>query len=43
VLERALILGHVEWSLLLNAAYLVVMAWLGLRVAIHRLARMLQP
>jgi lipooligosaccharide transport system permease protein len=43
VLERALILGHVEWSLLLNAAYLVVMAWLGLRVATRRLSRMLQP
>jgi lipooligosaccharide transport system permease protein len=43
VLERAFILGHVEWSLLLNAAYLVVMAWLGLRVATHRLTRMLQP
>jgi lipooligosaccharide transport system permease protein len=43
VLERALVLGHVEWSLLLNAAYLVAMAWLGLRVAIHRLSRMLQP
>jgi lipooligosaccharide transport system permease protein len=43
VLERALVLGHVEWSLLLNAAYLVVMAWLGLRVATRRLARMLQP
>jgi lipooligosaccharide transport system permease protein len=43
VLERALILGHVEWSLVLNAAYLVVMAWLGLRVAVSRLSRMLQP
>jgi lipooligosaccharide transport system permease protein len=43
VLERALILGHVEWSLLLNAAYLAVMAWLGVRVATRRLTRMLQP
>jgi len=43
VLERAFILGHVQWSLLLNAAYLVVMAWLGLRIATRRLTRMLQP
>jgi lipooligosaccharide transport system permease protein len=42
VLERALVLGHVEWSLLLNAAYLAVMAWLGLSVATHRLTRLLQ-
>jgi lipooligosaccharide transport system permease protein len=42
VLERALVLGHVEWSLLLNAAYLAVMAWLGLSVATHRLIRLLQ-
>ncbi|HXY95143.1 MAG TPA: ABC transporter permease [Acidimicrobiia bacterium] len=43
VLERAFVLGHVEWSLVLNAAYLVVMAWLGLRIATSRLTRMLQP
>jgi len=43
VLERAFILGHMQWSLLLNAAYLVVMAWLGLHIATRRLTRMLQP
>ena len=43
VLERALVLGHVEWSLLLNALYLVVMAWLGVRIATARLQTMLQP
>ena len=37
VLERALVLGHVEWTLLLNALYLVVMAWLGVRIATRRL------
>ena len=42
VLERAFVLGHVEWALLLNAAYLAVMAWLGLTVASRRLSRMLQ-
>jgi lipooligosaccharide transport system permease protein len=43
VLERGFVLGHVEPSMLLNAAYLVVLAWLGLRVATRRLTRMLQP
>ena len=43
VLERALILGHIEWTLLLNALYLVVMAWLGVRIATTRLLSMLQP
>ena len=43
VLERALVLGHVEWTLLLNALYLVVMAWLGVRIATARLQTMLQP
>jgi lipooligosaccharide transport system permease protein len=43
VLERSFVLGHVEWSLFLNAAYLVIMAWLGLSVATRRLIRMLQP
>lgn len=43
VLERALVLGEVRWSLIVNAAYLVVLAWLGVRVATRRLRRMLQP
>jgi lipooligosaccharide transport system permease protein len=43
VLERSFVLGHVEWSLFLNAAYLAIMAWLGLSIATRRLTRMLQP
>lgn len=43
VLERALILGDVEWTLLLNAAYLGVMGWAGLRIASRRIGRLLQP
>ena len=39
VLERALVLGHVEWTILLNVLYLVVMAWLGVRIATRRLRR----
>jgi lipooligosaccharide transport system permease protein len=42
-LERALVLGDVRWTLLLDAAYLFVMGWLGLRIAIRRVARLLQP
>ena len=43
VLERALILGDVHWSLLLNALYLAVMGTLGLRLAARRLRPLLQP
>jgi lipooligosaccharide transport system permease protein len=43
VLERALILGHVEWILLVHAAYLLVVGWAGMRIATRRLARLLQP
>ena len=42
-LERALVLGDIEWTLLLNVAYLVVMGWLGLRIATRRLQTLLQP
>jgi lipooligosaccharide transport system permease protein len=43
VLERSLILGNVHWTLFLNAAYLAVMGLVGVRVAGHRLGRLLQP
>jgi lipooligosaccharide transport system permease protein len=42
-LERALVLGEVDASLLGHAAYLAVMGWFGLRVASRRLAALLQP
>jgi lipooligosaccharide transport system permease protein len=42
-LERALVLGDPSPVLLLHAAYLVAMGWIGLRVAGRRLGRMLQP
>jgi lipooligosaccharide transport system permease protein len=43
VLERSLVLGDVHWSLLLNAGYLALMGFVGLRVAGRRLGRLLQP
>jgi lipooligosaccharide transport system permease protein len=43
VLERALVLGQLQWSLLLNAAYLLVMGLICMRVATKRLAWLLQP
>jgi lipooligosaccharide transport system permease protein len=42
-LERALVLGHLEWTLLLHVAYLLAMGAVGLRVADRRLSQMLQP
>jgi lipooligosaccharide transport system permease protein len=42
-LERGLVLGVLSWTMLLNAAYLAVMGWVGVRVATRRLARLLQP
>ena len=42
-LERGLILGDIRWTLLLNAAYLGAMGWVGVRVAARRLGRLLQP
>jgi lipooligosaccharide transport system permease protein len=43
VLERALVLGQVSWFLLVNAAYLLVMGLVCMRVATKRLAWLLQP
>jgi lipooligosaccharide transport system permease protein len=43
VLERSLVLGDVHWSLFVNAAYLLVMGTVGVRIAGRRLGRLLQP
>ena len=43
VLERALVLGKVDWILLVHAAYLIVLGWVGMTVATRRLSRLLQP
>jgi lipooligosaccharide transport system permease protein len=42
-IERAVVLGELSPVLLVHAAYLVVMGWVGLRVASRRLGRMLLP
>jgi len=43
VLERSLVLGDLHWTLLLHAAYLVVMGLIGLRIASRRIGLLLQP
>lgn len=42
-IERALVLGDMRWTLLLNVAYLAVLGFVGLRVAGARLVTLLQP
>jgi lipooligosaccharide transport system permease protein len=42
-LERALILGELSPTLVLHAAYLAAMGWIGLRVAGRRLGALLLP
>jgi lipooligosaccharide transport system permease protein len=42
-LERGLVLGHLEWTMLLNAAYLATLGTVGLRVASGRLGHLMQP
>jgi lipooligosaccharide transport system permease protein len=42
-LERALVLGGVEWSLLINVAYLFTMGFVGTRVGGVRLRALMQP
>jgi lipooligosaccharide transport system permease protein len=42
-IERALVLGDVSAGLLVHAAYLAVVGWLGLRLATRRLGLLLQP
>jgi lipooligosaccharide transport system permease protein len=43
VIERALVLGDLHWTLLLNAAYLALMGTIGLRVASRRIVGLLEP
>jgi lipooligosaccharide transport system permease protein len=40
---RAVVLGNMHLGLLGHAAYLAVMGWIGVRIAAHRLGRLLQP
>ena len=42
-LERGLTTGQLQWTMLLNVAYLLIMGALGLRVATRRLRVLLQP
>jgi lipooligosaccharide transport system permease protein len=42
-MERALVLGGVDWSTLGHAVYLLVVGLVGIRIATARLGRLLQP
>jgi lipooligosaccharide transport system permease protein len=42
-LERGLVLGALDWTLVIHAAYLVLMGVAGLVVAVRRLHPLLQP
>ncbi|HEX8802864.1 MAG TPA: ABC transporter permease [Acidimicrobiales bacterium] len=42
-IERALVLGDVDATIVLHAAYLVLMGWAGLRLATRRLGLLLLP
>jgi lipooligosaccharide transport system permease protein len=42
-LERALVIGQLDWALPFHAAYLVALGWIGIRIATGRLRHMLQP
>jgi lipooligosaccharide transport system permease protein len=42
-LERGLTTGQLEWTMVLNGVYLVVMGAVGLRIATRRLRVLLQP
>jgi lipooligosaccharide transport system permease protein len=42
-LERGLTTGQLEWTMLLNALYLVILGAVGLRIATRRLRMLLQP
>jgi len=43
VLVRGLVLGQVEWFMLVHVAYLVIAGAIGLRIAARRIVRLLQP
>jgi lipooligosaccharide transport system permease protein len=42
-LERSLVVGDMHWTMLLNALYLFIMGWVGLRIASRRIGLLLQP
>jgi lipooligosaccharide transport system permease protein len=42
-LERALVLGHVDWTLIVHATYLAVLGYTGMTIAARRITRLLQP
>jgi lipooligosaccharide transport system permease protein len=42
-LERSLVLGHLDWSLVGHALYLVAMGAIGVRIAATRINRLLLP
>lgn len=42
-LERGLVLGHLEWTMLLNVAYLLAMGVVSIRMASRRVSRLLLP
>jgi lipooligosaccharide transport system permease protein len=42
-IERGLVLGHVDWTMLVHVAYLAALGYVGLRVAARRITRLLQP
>jgi lipooligosaccharide transport system permease protein len=43
VIERSVVIGDLHWTLLLNALYLAVMGFVGLRIAGRRLGLLLEP
>jgi len=43
VMERSLVLGDVGWSTLGHAVYLLVLGWVGCRIATRRIGLLLQP
>jgi len=42
-LERSLILGDMSWAAVGHVVYLLVMGWIGVRVASRRIGKLLQP
>ena len=43
VIERSLVLGDIQWTLIPHVAYLALMGAVGLRIAARRIVRLLQP
>lgn len=42
-LERALVVGDLNWTMPIHAVYLVAVGWIGLKVASKRIGKLLQP